>query len=589
MTNQRRGNHGTDRDNLQRGRGRNRSYNRGVYYPNRSSSRRGGVSRGVGGSRRGNYRTNTVDSNRGNHNANIEDTYRPRGNGFNNRRGTGRRDAFNHNRQRSDNDDHHRRRHRTTEQSDGGNHNHDDANEIDELRRNITSLQARLEVLQNRRNQTAPTSSNTEFADVTKNIYKWVQLQHHLNNWKNLPKSLAGRLDRLIDDIKPPNCNDMLQNFLKLLAKKFGHDIRNAVDSHLRQQLNETESTAARLNPLDLMRAKEIADRYLRNRLGRLSADQRHAFINSAAELIGIRRDRSASSDVFPAAADVISTTHPVRHSNSPNRTTTPQPTNNPTMEWNVVAGRSPGRKRRASATPEYPSTGNRFGLLHNESDHNGGDDDEDDDVRILTLPPTHTTKQTKKNKTSNNTMSTLSGIDVFTGPKHDWKIDINHDTTCLVIGDSNLRNISKLPPRWQIASLAGCRLEHVTRALSRSSIADHHINLVIQAGINHRDETASDFHLDIDHLLHEARGLEYINRIFYAGISTSNDIRRTTNIDQINDIIASTVGHDGYILPLDSAHVNITPVDRYGIHHTADTADMIINRIYHHVEGKNF
>jgi len=42
-------------------------------------------------------------------------------------------------------------------------------------------------------------SNNDEFASVVKDLYRMVQLDHHADNWNELPKSLAERLVRLAE------------------------------------------------------------------------------------------------------------------------------------------------------------------------------------------------------------------------------------------------------------------------------------------------------------------------------------------------------------------------------------------------------
>ena len=465
----------------------------------------------------------------------------------------------------------------------------DDATDVQQLRRTIASLQARLDNLQSGRTGTtstsaASTSTNPDFANVTKTIYKWVQLHHHLNNWKQLPKSLNNRIGLLVNDIRPPNANDDLRNTLKALAVKFGDDIRDAVEKHLNTQLVDVEVHAGPLDPTDLPRAKEIASKYLKNRLGRLDVRQRDSLIDSAANMVGIYRDQMTrpSTPTDNHRTSPIPTTSRQR---SPARGTTTQPDS-----WHLVTGSPSTRKRPASSTPDHACTNNRFDTLTDENDDIEIDDV--DDVQPNGPAPQRATQlsSAKKQRPSTDVTHTPSGVRVFNGPKNNWTITVSPTTEYVLIGDSNLRSATRTPPRWQVECLPGARLTHVAKALRRmQTSAGRHVNVVLQAGINHRAESTTDFQTELRHLLDEARGNECINRVFYAGISTSATLPEADNIRSINSLIVHAVQPDNYILPLDPSQVNVNPTDHSGIHHTPETTDRIIAKLYRHVEGKFF
>lgn len=462
----------------------------------------------------------------------------------------------------------------------------DDATDVQQLRRTIASLQARLDNLQSGRTGTtstsaASTSTNPDFADVTKTIYKWVQLHHHQNNWKQLPKSLNNRIDLLVNDIRPPSANDDLRNTLKALSVKFGDDIRDAVDKHLSTQLVDVEVHAGSLDPTDLLRAKEIASKYLKNRLGRLDARQRDSLIDSAANMVGIYRDQPTR----PPTPTDNHRTSPIPTANrqrSPVRGAATQPDS-----WHLVTGSPSTRKRPASGTPDHASTNNRFDALTYEND-----DIEIDDVQPDGSPPQRATQlsSAKKQRPSTDVIHTSAGVRVFYGPKNNWAFTVSPTTEYVLIGDSNLRSATRLPPRWQVECLPGARLTHVAKALRRmQTSAGRHVNVVLQAGINHRAESTTDFQTELRHLLDEARGNECISRIFYAGISVSSTLPEADNIRSINSLIVQAVQPDNYILPLDPSQVNVNVTDHSGIHHTPETTDRIIAKLHRHVDGKPF
>ena len=126
-----------------------------------------------------------------------------------------------------------------------------------------------------------PRSNNDDFVDVSKSIYKMVQIRHHESNWKTLPKSIQDRLNKLIEDIKPPMGDDVFKTELKLLTQQYSEEVRRLVSDHLTRKRVETEFMAGELDPTDVSHAKEVAAKYLTARLGkRLSIQRRTELMN---------------------------------------------------------------------------------------------------------------------------------------------------------------------------------------------------------------------------------------------------------------------------------------------------------------------
>lgn len=459
--------------------------------------------------------------------------------------------------------------------SHGQHDNRDQSTELRRLQQTITSLTKRIETLQLQRpKKNTPTdrqtSTNNDFAAVSKTLYKWVQLCHHKDNWSQLPRSLSERINKLTDDIRPPMPDEHLHSGLTALATQFSKGIQDLVSQHIRQKLTETENIAASLDPTDLNRARDTANKYLKNRLGRrLDENRRDALLTSAVRMIGTSRcpPTPANTNGLPPTPTTTNDWHQVKSPNG-NKPTTP-------------------RKRAASVTPEPMASPNRFEVL---SDDEAYVINSDDEIIEDSQPGPSTTRLTKKPRPTSATVENASGVRVFTGPKDEWTINADAETQCIIIGDSNLRGVTRVPPHWEIHSLSGAHIHHVTRALSCLSTGQNQqVDVVIQAGINNRTETVTAFTNHIDELLHEARGNHVIKNIFYSGISISDNLPEASNIRRFNATIVSAVGTDSYILPLDPNEVHINPTDCHHIHHTSDTADKIINRIYRRVSGKVF
>jgi len=72
---------------------------------------------------------------------------------------------------------------------------------------------------------------------------------------------------------------------------------------------------------------------------------------------------------------------------------------------------------------------------------------------------------------------------------KNEWHIDPNPDTKVMVIGDSNLRLVPFVPKGWEVHVLPGGRLEHVCELMRTFPVDSALKTVVIQVGINHRDD----------------------------------------------------------------------------------------------------
>ena len=497
-----------------------------------------------------------------------------------------------------------------------------EVDEIQQLRHTIASLQTKLDRISKPQDYKATTSSNPDFPDVAKTLYKWAQLKHHRGNWQQVPRSIYGRIDQLVADIRPPNGDDDLRGLLLSLSTKFARDIRDTVCHHLDTQLRDTETHAGTLDPKDLPRAKDIADRYMKSRLGRLNANQRDTLLSDASTMVGISRTQpptrslpisphsnvNGNSHTSPpprnnqhstVVDDMQSTSHG-RHTSShlhnagnlqatprvqenhlpTRRTQTDVTATTPRNEYCIwVDGTQSARQRRASDPPVYVRSLNPPSPL-------SANDNYDNTADYL-----HTTDliaQPMKSIPSDN--KTTRRVRIFREEKDRWSFDVSPTTTNIVIGDSNLQRITHVPANWQIEALPGASLRHVTQALLRMKIpADRHVNIILQAGINHRDQPTEDFTMRLEHLMERLGENNQVDRIFYAGIPTSDRLPEAENVAAINRCIIDIVGQDNYILPLASDQMKMNSPDKYGIHYDATTADRILNKIYRFIEGKDF
>jgi hypothetical protein len=248
-------------------------------------------------------------------------------------------------------------------------------------------------------------------------------------------------------------------------------------------------------------------------------------------------------------------------------------------------------RKRTATATPETLPVHNRLDAPSNVH-HNALNSPTASGAGDIRATASQPVPPPKKMKPSMDHMRTESGVDVYVGAKHTWKIDPSVDTECIVIGDSNLRNITRIPPHWEVHSLSGARILHVTHAIGQlQAHRFQQLDVVIQAGMNHLDAINYVTEEEIKDLVEAMHASDAINRIFFTGVSipTTLDHEEIQNLRVFNKLTSEAVHSKNYIAPLDDKDVHTNSNDRSGIHYTPETADRILSNIYKSVTGRDF
>jgi len=156
------------------------------------------------------------------------------------------------------------------------------------------NVELRNNTLHNDRQQRATTinidgttrSVNPQFHTMWKSLYKTIQIQHHLDNWSDLPKSIKRDLTHLAKDIRPPDPVDGLSDDIQKILTDAGLLIQKRVQTHLLTRLTENKKTLADMMPLDTERAADVAFKHLNQRLGSRITDLKQK-INTELEQIG--------------------------------------------------------------------------------------------------------------------------------------------------------------------------------------------------------------------------------------------------------------------------------------------------------------
>ena len=406
-----------------------------------------------------------------------------------------------------------------------------------------------------------------------------MQLDHHVGNWIQLPAALRKRLDKFADDVKPPMVDDEFNLQIKRATENYGNEICRITREHLDRKRKVTEVEASRLNPADLDKAKPIAEKYLQSRLGsRLGPDQRKTLLERAMDKIG-------------SAVPAFTATNPAQPQ--------AQQLNGNLNQQPVSRSSSNTLKRKALASSPSPlpiHCRNKFDVLRRDDDGPHADE-----ATPIHENPAETPIKKAQQATANRSMSILDDsqellverVVVHDGQKEDWEVEVGPQSRVLVIGDSNLRNADprSIPSDWEVHASPGAKYRHVTNilqrwgeSLSRADPEDMLDHLIIQVGINHREESIDVIREEVIKMERTARGLA--RTVSIMGISTAQildeAIRR--NVEKINQLLAR--GSLEYIPPLPIADVHIRPGDSYKIHFDPGTIDRVLKSAVSNVRG---
>ena len=415
-------------------------------------------------------------------------------------------------------------------------------------------------------------TTNNDFVNVAKGLYKLVQIGHHSANWERLPKSIDERLQKLAADINPPLWDDIFRSELNVLTQSYGEEVRRLVSDHLAKKQAETEVTVGGYDSTDINEAKAIAFKHLTTRLGKRLTDQRRTtLMNDAVSKVGLHRQ----------APPTTSTQDPASAWTTVTRKTPPG-------AGKTEVGNSTRKRKVPSITPT--SVSNRFDML---SDAQEVISDVEGDSNVNRTPVRSVeVVHTSKKKRQSYDAPTSSGVHIFTGEKNEWHVEAEStDTSVIVIGDSNLRKVRTIPQYWQFNALPGAHFNNVAEAMDRLSGEPRQFTVIIQAGINHRSTYGPDDEEEARRMLSNARRNPTVNEIFFNAVSIPADLGSADadRLNKLNRFMEDELGRAHLIAPLHQLDVNIDGNDKFCIHYDQNTVDLITRKMITHVNGEDF
>lgn len=416
-------------------------------------------------------------------------------------------------------------------------------------------------------------STNKDFVPMTKTLVKMVQLRHHHDNWQALPKTVKSQLDKLMASIKPPLADSALEGDLENLKLSFASGLQTVVSMHITRSLNTEIEKAKNLNSADIEKAKRVASKHVRQRLGRLTEERRLQFLDEAAEqFAGQHLDQLM--DPESRDDDEPDHQHPwtqvKRLSPGGKGIKKPSPAlQKQTSEAPVAAG----KRKQSNLTPTQLVTKNRFNAISS-----------DEDVEPLDDQPVASTSAAnplpKRPRPQPDYVRTDSGVHVYTCHKDDWAIQLGQSNT-IILADSNFKGTTSVPDNAEIHALPGASLRHVTRAIKRLR-PEGGLNVVIQVGINDRTHNEIEIEKDVQLLFEAIRDHSSIVRTFVLGVSIPLSLpeEQRHRLHTLNAMMEEQVGTDRWIEPLRKGEVRINPNDSSGIHYTAESVSALMEKV---------
>lgn len=312
-------------------------------------------------------------------------------------------------------------------------------------------------------------SQNPDFGKLWKGFFRGVQLEHHLQNWSNIPSSISSKLGELVEFLTPPNPNPKIKNTLSNIIKDTGNLIKDQIKNHIMECIKENKNELGGLNPKDKSRAALIAEKHLKRRLGKRISD---SFLKTnITTLLECTRDDTP----LPTGGDSIP------HADS-------QATGDPNaMEWTLVRGKPKNKKRTQSdsTSPTFETS--------NTKHTNSGTDILDEffclgDGETPSRRPVPLLKRSRATLTGHPTsvkQSTRGAVNTY---------DIGSlpgTVHTVIVSDSNFRPIEddRIPEGWHLSINPGLKLQEAISLLKRRDTAPNAKRIIIAVGINDRNQ----------------------------------------------------------------------------------------------------
>jgi len=443
-----------------------------------------------------------------------------------------------------------------------------------------------------RPSETIPQSSNPDFQQVCKSLYRVVQIRRHMESWRTLPASIDRDLRYFASNIKPIQPTEDLTHDISSLFNRTGSELQERVSRHLSDCLASNLATLKLSNPLDKEQAIAIVIRQLSNRLGKKVTEpalrqmvvEESKVIGTADRFIKPKKSakRQCMSDSPPAAThNTFSTLANSEEDVEEMEQASPSPTRK-TRNLPITPGQKPSLATSVPrVSPHHSSTTSGLKTPKDSIPPTMGSG-----TSSNTVPPAPSPQSCPTNSQPAQSTPTSSGhlassrFTIHRGtPKSLRRVKLLPNTKQLIITDSNFKFITgnDVPAGFQLDCFPGAdfrNILHVVRGLPRS--VDR---IIFALGINHKEE---DFNMDIlpaiDTFL-EACEDKTVDPMIAVSVSINPclPVLQKDTLSLINDYLDQACSNY-FIQPLADNEIRTVEGDK--IHYNTDTQLKILNNI---------
>lgn len=315
-------------------------------------------------------------------------------------------------------------------------------------------------------------STNKDYPILVKEFGRLYRIQNSFDNWAlTVPPSIQYQLDRLFDNIKPPQPDEELQNKLEDLKQKTTLELKLIVKDHLAKTEDKIYENIGKNDLTDFSEALETAKKQLSKSVPKM--DKR---------------------SIDKTTADILSCWVEVTPKNSQtHKSITIKPTRN---------SQTFKETKKQTTSSEVP-TQNRFKVLDDFLMDTGEENTRKRPLSVISTseedvePPSPTTTATTKKAHTDNGWFSIA----YHGK---WNLKgIPTSVNTLVIADSNAKTWvnEKLPPDWGVIVVPGIRLNELNFMLERKEITSSVKRIIVAVGINDRNGPIQEFKNDLRRL----------------------------------------------------------------------------------------
>lgn len=322
-------------------------------------------------------------------------------------------------------------------------------------------------------------SSNAQFGKLVKTTYRYVQVNHHKGNWSQVPKGMVSSINKVVSNIKPPMPAPGLSDELLALGLEFGEKIALCVRKHLSNCKDVIAQELRTLDSTDVDRAIQVAGRQLEAKLGKkIDATSRQTWLTEARNLTSSRREEGGLDSATGGAEWTSDASAP--------RTRDPQPHTStvPSVQEGGKCTRGKLCITVDSRVPiETPSKKRRLATYKGNFDLGHDMLSDEEALGVTPLQQEHHDYRLTPPRPNVSVHSKVNG-------RFNANIHVNNKCSIFVIGDSNLQRLKGMPDHFQVESFRGAKFSHLTEVIDNLSLPDNVTDIVVAAGINHRDAT---------------------------------------------------------------------------------------------------